>query len=192
VGEPFIVVGLGNPGAEYERTRHNTGFLVVDALARRFGGRFRSGGGLYVSCRFEKENTGSVVLLKPLTYMNNSGVAVSEAIDDFGSSVGQILIVVDDIAIPLGRLRARASGSDGGHNGLGSIIHSLETESFARLRCGIGLTELPEPGTMAEFVLSPFGPDEESTVRSMINRAAEAALGFVTEGIDRTMSRYNE
>lgn len=188
---PFVIVGLGNPGAEYENTRHNIGFHVVDSLCRGLGSRFRSGTGEYLySWSHVKDE--EVALVKPLSYMNNSGDAVAFVLQDFGASVDHLLIVLDDLWLPLGKLRMRPKGSDGGHNGLASVIRHLQTEAVARLRCGIGPAEPLQSVDMAGFVLSPFDKAELQNVKAIVERGGEAVIAFVTSGIEQAMSRFNE
>lgn len=184
------MVGLGNPGTEYESTRHNVGFRVVDELARRLGKRMRSGAGSYLrATAFAADAT--VVLVKPLTYMNNSGVAVRDLLKEFPTPQKRLLVVCDDFALPLGTLRVRTGGSDGGHNGLASVIALLESKEFPRLRCGIRKEVMPPGDQMAEFVLSPFEPEEKDAVTTMIDRAADAVTEFARSGITRTMNLFN-
>jgi peptidyl-tRNA hydrolase, PTH1 family len=182
-----LIVGLGNPGSEYEKTRHNVGFRLVNLLGRRwdislkrrkFQGR--CGDGMFVSER--------VVLLKPETYMNRSGGSVVEASQFFKVSASEILVVVDDMNLELGRLRLRGSGSAGGHNGLKSIIGWLGSEEFSRLRIGIGQASHEDS---VGHVLGKFGSDEEATIESSLAQAADCVECFVQEGLDAAMSRYN-
>lgn len=185
-----IVVGLGNPGAGYEHTRHNVGFFVIDELVGRWKTRLRTGEGDYLRglAHFQGHD---VVIAKPLTYMNNSGIAVRDLIEQNALSPDRLLVICDDFALPLGTLRVRSQGSDGGHNGLASVIMELGTDVFARLRCGIQHDEMPPKEMMADFVLSPFGETEWDAVRTMTLRAADAVQEFVVSGIDRTMNIYN-
>ena len=184
-------MGLGNPGAEYENTRHNVGYLVIEELIRRVAAKVKSGNGEYLFARTRGDDQ-DIVLVKPLTYMNNSGEAVAAALQDFGTPIDRLLVVVDDIALQLGRLRLRPGGSAGGHNGLGSIISTLDTNFFARLRCGIGTPEPPPGELLANFVLSPFAREEQQEVRSMIKRAGDAAMSLLESGVSRTMNMFNE
>jgi PTH1 family peptidyl-tRNA hydrolase len=185
------VIGLGNPGTEYEWTRHNVGFLVVDALCDGLHAQFKGGKGDYLTAGGDYRGT-SVLLVKPLTYMNNSGLAVADLIQHHSLELKDILIVCDDFNLPLGKIRLRPKGSDGGHNGLYSIIYQLQTEEFPRMRCGIGT-----PGSSGQdfdatsFVLSVFSRAERLDLRTMVKEARDAALCFSAEGIDTTMSRWN-
>jgi PTH1 family peptidyl-tRNA hydrolase len=186
----ILVAGLGNPGSMYRRTRHNTGFMVIGELATRLRCGVRPGKGEYEFAEGEIEGV-SVTLLAPTTYMNASGEAVLDALEHFRVPPDRLLVIADDLALPLGTLRVRASGSDGGHNGLASIIYQLGTEVFPRLRCGIGREEKPAKEETADFVLAPFGSDEEEAVRAMIHRAADAVTTIVASGLDRAMTFYN-
>jgi len=174
----------------YRRTRHNTGFMVIEELATRLRWAVQPGKGEY---QFVAGSIGglSVTLLAPTTYMNASGEAVLDALEQFRVPPDRLLVVADDLALPLGTLRVRASGSDGGHNGLASVIYQLGTEGFPRLRCGIGQEGRPAKEATADFVLSPFASDEEEAVRKMILRAADAVITIVESGLDRAMTLYN-
>jgi peptidyl-tRNA hydrolase, PTH1 family len=185
-----LVAGLGNPGSMYRRTRHNVGFMVIEELAARLRCGARPGKGEY---EFAECQIGGapVILLAPTTYMNASGEAVLDALEHFRIPPDRLLVIADDLALSLGTLRVRAAGSDGGHNGLASIIYQLGTEAFPRLRCGIGREERPAKEETADFVLSPFGSDEEEVARAMILRAADAVTTIVESGLDRTMTLYN-
>jgi PTH1 family peptidyl-tRNA hydrolase len=188
--EPIAVVGLGNPGTEYDETRHNVGFKVLDALSWRWKKKFKAGKGEYLVARAELSGQ-EVFLIKPLTFMNNSGIAVADAIGRLSIPLSSMLVVVDDFALPLGTLRMRPAGSDGGHHGLYSVIYQLQSEEFPRLRCGIGRAEAPPGEAMAEFVLSRFDPNEVETVREMVERAGDAVSEFVRAGVSEAMSKYN-
>lgn len=181
------IVGLGNPGREYEGTRHNVGFRVVDELARRHDvpcgqRKFKSLFGMGPICG-EK-----CVLLKPQTYMNLSGEAVRPALDWFESAPGDLLVICDDFHLPLAKLRVRRGGSSGGHKGLVSTIESLGSDQFARLRIGIGEAG---PGDPKDFVLSRFGKEEQEAIEEAIVRGADAVELWVREGIESCMNRYN-
>jgi PTH1 family peptidyl-tRNA hydrolase len=185
-----MIVGLGNPGAGYERTRHNLGFMVADKISADLRVRFSSRGGVFDYARATDEGT-TFHLVKPLTYMNLSGTAVREALVLTGTSVGRTLIVLDDFQLPLGALRIRPAGSDGGHRGLGSVIASLETDAVPRLRCGIGRDSLPPEDERRDFVLENFAEEEIAPAQDMIRRAAEAARAFALSGIGHAMTVYN-
>jgi PTH1 family peptidyl-tRNA hydrolase len=188
--DPFIVVGLGNPGAEYDGTRHNVGFAVIDVLCTKLRAHLKPGKGEYWGGR-GRIGEREILLAKPTTYMNNSGIAVEELLHATGSSVENLLIIADDFALPLGTLRVRARGSDGGHNGLASIIGQLGTMEFPRLRCGIGQQATPAGKEKADFVLSPFTAEELKAVDAMIVQAANIVCECVTGGIIRAMNRSN-
>jgi len=188
-----FVVGLGNPGRQYARTRHNVGFRVLEALRRRWGaddGRSAFGGKVY-DARPSRPDAGPrrVLLLEPHTYMNCSGRSVREAATFYKAAPDDLLIVLDDMNLPLGRLRARAGGSAGGQKGLADILQALGTQDVPRLRIGIG----PPPGRMdgVEYVLSSFGEDEREEVDAAIEAAAEAAEDWVFRGLPSVMGRYN-
>ncbi len=187
-GVKRLIVGLGNPGAEYEATRHNVGFRVVDAIAEAHG----------ISLRREPSNAltgwGSIRgrafgLCKPLTYMNRSGSAVLNVLRRTGIKPGDMLVVVDDINLEPGVVRVRPQGSAGGHNGLQDIIDSLGTDAFPRLRIGIGSDF--RRGKQADYVLSPFSQSELPVIEEALLKARDAAVEFVTEGIVQVMNRYN-
>ncbi len=182
-----LIVGLGNIGQEYADTRHNIGFRVLDALAGASNAVFSDRRYGYITeVRLKNQN---LILLKPSTYMNLSGNAVRYWMNEKKISPERLLIVVDDLALPLGTLRMKASGSEGGHNGLRSITQQLATQQYARLRFGIGADF--DRGQQIDFVLSPFTPDEEALLRERIPVAVEAVKSFALQGIDRTMNQYN-
>lgn len=186
-----LIVGLGNPGAQYAETRHNIGYMVVDALAGRHGTRFVPGRGEFWQSVYSTRER-DIILLKPATYMNNSGIAVCEASEVFSIPPEEIVIVMDDFQLPLGRLRIRPSGSDGGHHGLESVIYHLQTDTITRLRCGIGREAVPgDHDATVDFVLSVFDENERSAVRQLIGRAADAVETIVEEGIVPAMNRFN-
>ena len=169
------IVGLGNPGSKYKGTRHNIGFAVVDEIARRAGIEFTSA-------------PADALIAKPMTFMNDSGQAVGELTRYFKIDAGDLLIVVDEVQLPLGRLRARPRGSAGGHNGLKSVIAHIGDE-FARLRIGVGRGDSRRD--LADHVLSRFDGDENAEVERMTARAADAAELFTTAGIAAVMNAYN-
>ena len=186
----FVIVGLGNPGSEYEETRHNVGFSVVDAIAHKESIDVREGSGNYLE-GFKQIQGADVLIVKPLTFMNNSGDAVRDVVLHYGLELGNVLVVVDDFQIPLGTLRLRRAGSDGGHNGLYSIIYHMQSDEFPRLRCGIGSDSMPKKHEMAQFVLSTFEHNERTAVINMIEQARDAALVTATEGIETAIQRCN-
>ena len=186
-----VVVGLGNPGYEYEKTKHNIGFAVADAVAQKLSVRFQAGPGEYwiAAGRWKEKD---ILLIKPVTYMNNSGIAVKEIIDRYGLRLSQLLAVVDDFHVPLGVLRIRPAGSDGGHNGLASIIYHLQSDEFPRLRCGIKSDAMPQrKSKLTNFVLTPFERTEGDLVRTMVDHAGLAALAVVADGLESAMNQFN-
>lgn len=180
------IVGLGNPGAKYRGTRHNIGFEVVDEVARRASVAFESAPADALMARWRQTD---VLLIKPLTFMNLSGQAVGELQRYFKIEIADLLIVVDDVDLPIGKLRARARGSAGGHNGLKSLVAHLGDE-FPRLRVGVGRGPDGERD-LAEHVLSRFAADEIAEVERMTARAADAAEMFITSGIAAVMNAFN-
>jgi PTH1 family peptidyl-tRNA hydrolase len=187
----YCIVGLGNHGSEYTQTRHNVGFLVVDEFAAVTGVTFRPGNGDYWFAQCSLNNV-EVTLLKPATFMNNSGIAVQEFLEQHEIPLESLLIVCDDFQLPLGSIRMRQNGTDGGHNGLSSVIYHLQTDQFSRLRCGIASTLMPAEKTkMKDFVLEQFSESELSNVKLMVERARDACISYVEDGIDLTMNRFN-
>ncbi len=183
-----LIVGLGNPGRRYAATRHNVGWRVMETLRRRWGGpdwreTFQAE---LAECRPRGRR---VALVRPLTYMNRSGGPVSQAAAFWKVAPADVLVVLDDMALPLGRLRLKAGGSDGGHNGLASVLQALGTTDVPRLRAGIGPAPLTDEHV--DFVLSPFREGERPAVDRMVDRAADAALCWLTEGLDEAMTRFN-
>ena len=186
----WIFAGLGNIGREYDGTRHNIGFEVVDVVERsldRSTGWRAGKGEYYVAKGFRGSE--EILLVKPTTYMNLSGRAVRDALQFYKVPMEQLVIVVDDLALPLGTLRLRLGGSDGGHNGLSSIIYELGTENFARLRCGIGAEF--HRGEQVRYVLSKFKPDEIKIVGEMIERAEQACFEIANSGVQKAMNGVN-
>jgi len=186
-----VVIGLGNPGGEYEQTRHNLGYEVVDAVAALAGIAFREGSGDFLIAAGSVSGK-SFRLVKPLTYMNNSGQAVLELVETLSVGLEDLLLVVDDFHLPLGALRLRRRGGSGGHNGLSSVISSLQSEEFPRLRCGIGRSERPPArGEVVEFVLSRFSPEEERDAAAMILTARDAVLAAISGSMEEAAQRFN-
>jgi PTH1 family peptidyl-tRNA hydrolase len=183
-----LIVGLGNPGRRYRDSRHNVGFGVVDELASRLGVLFEAAPADALMARVRAEG-GGVILAKPLTLMNLSGRAVGDLVRYFRIDLGDLLVVADDVNLPLGRIRARARGSDGGHKGLRSIIEQFGSEEFARLRVGVGRGDVRRD--LADHVLARFDADERQPMTAALVRAADAAGLFATDGIDIVMNRYN-
>jgi peptidyl-tRNA hydrolase, PTH1 family len=184
-----LIVGLGNPESRYAGTRHNIGFDVVDHLARIHGGAFSSGRGNYHFARIACAG-GPLLLVKPMTYMNLSGQAVVAAMNFYKIPREELLVICDDVNIPLGSIRIRAKGSAGGQNGLKNIILSLGSEEFARLRVGIGQEGLC--GSLSSFVLSKFTEEERTTVDRVVTVCHEAVLSFASQGIVQAMTNFNK
>jgi PTH1 family peptidyl-tRNA hydrolase len=183
-----LIVGLGNPGPRYESTRHNVGFMILDILARRYNGGFKKSQDPYEYARLTFESQG-ILLLKPLTYMNESGLAVTAGISRFDiDDFSKLLIVCDDLNLPFGTVRLRKHGSDGGQKGLRSIIEALGTQEFPRLRFGIGDHFIDA----VEFVLSPFNSKEAADLPQVLGWAADAIESWIGNGIQLTMSKYNK
>ncbi len=185
----YLIVGLGNPKKQYSNTRHNLGFQVVEALARRLN----SGTPVskHRSLLAEAEYNGSKLLLaQPLTYMNRSGLAVKEIVRNYDLDLDRILVIYDDLDLSPGTIRLRKKGGGAGHRGIQSIIASLETEEFPRLRIGIGR---PPPGMEAsEYVLQPLAGEDRELIKSALGKAEEAVLMFISEGLEPAMNNYNQ
>ena len=182
------MVGLGNPGARYERTRHNAGFMAIDELAARTRAAGRVSSDAWVA---EATLAGEVALLvKPQRYMNLSGEPVARLISEHAASPADLVVVVDDVALPLGRLRVREHGSDGGHNGLRSLVTTLGTEEFARVRIGVGLEDPPDMD-LADFVLGEFLAEELPRVSEVVGLAADAVSCLLQHGAAVAMNRFN-
>ena len=185
-----VIVGLGNPGKEYERTRHNVGWWVIDHLADvwRFDGWKKSGDARVASGTVSGKR---VRLVKPQTYMNLSGAVLRPYVRRANwSASNDLLIVVDEVQLPLGRYRFRAKGSAGGHNGLKSVEGALDTQEYARLRIGIAPERPERRGDLADYVLNEFGKRETATVRELLPALTEAVELWVTDGITAVMNRY--
>lgn len=183
----YLIAGLGNPGSKYDETRHNIGFMVVDELLRKQG------------CRFEKKRSNSiryqisidgtlVMLLKPTTFMNNSGEAVLQASKELDLPLENLLVVLDDFNLPFGKIRIKPGGSAGGHNGLTSVISCLKNDSFPRLRIGIGQETVTNH---VNFVLGRFNREERSLLPEIVDKAAQACIAFVQNGVNDTMTQFN-
>ena len=185
----WLVVFLGNPGPRYECTRHNAGFMAGDALAKKLGVnisrlRFKA---LTAECEINGER---VLLMKPQTFMNLSGEAVGEAARFYKLPPEHVLVVSDEVSLPLGKLRVRQKGSAGGHNGLKSIIAALGSDGFPRVRIGVGAPPHPEYD-MADWVLSVFRNQDLEDMQSAAQRAAEAVITYISDGPERAMNRFN-
>lgn len=182
-----LIAGLGNPGSQYENTRHNIGFMVVDAIAQRYGSSVRRKKFNALVEEIHVENR-KLLLVKPQQYMNRSGHAIATAAGFYKLNPADVLIVTDDMALEVGRLRLRAKGSAGGHNGLKDIIARLGTNVFPRLRVGIGDSG---PVDAADYVLSRFCDEERSLIDTAVHSAVDAILCWITEGIESAMTKYN-
>lgn len=182
-----LIAGLGNPGEEYRRTRHNVGFEVLDELARRHRLVFETGPAEALQASWRRPD-GRALLVKPLTFMNLSGEAVAGLIRFFKLPVVDVLIVCDDVNLPLGRLRARATGTEGGHNGLRSIARHMGTIDYARLRIGVGRGAERD---LADHVLARFDRDEIPGVEDAVTRAADAVETWLDDGLAKVMNTYN-
>ena len=184
----LLVAGLGNPGREYERTRHNAGWLVLDELARRHGGSWRS----KFSGSLAEVRLGDLrlALLKPETYMNDSGLSVGAAVRFFKVEPEQVLVVHDDVDLDAGRLQARAGGGLAGHNGLRSLAQHLGSQDFLRLRIGVGRPGRGDPRPVADWVLSPFAPEDDA--EGLIARGADAVEAIASEGLEAAQQRFNQ
>ena len=183
----LLVAGLGNPGRRYERTRHNAGWLVLDELARRHGGSWRSKfRGSLAEVRIEGRR---VALLKPETYMNESGRSIAEAARFFKVDPGALLVVHDDVDLVPARLQARRGGGLAGHNGLRSLTQHLGTQDFLRLRIGVGRPGRGDPRSVADWVLAPFAPEEDAD--ALVSRSADAVETLLREGLETTQARFN-
>lgn len=182
-----LIVGLGNPGKQYHPTRHNVGFRTLDALARRVSASAekKAFGGLLASA-----TVGGVklLLLKPQQYMNRSGQVVADAVNFYKVPLDDVMVALDDMALPVGQLRFRAKGSAGGHNGLKDVIARLGSDAFARLRIGIGQAGAQDA---AAYVLAAFSPAENEQIEKAIETAVEGLLCWATDGIDAAMNRFN-
>lgn len=185
----WLIVGLGNPGPEYTKTRHNCGFRALDVLAEKLNCRVDKGKfqGLYTQVSY-KDN--KLFLLKPMTYMNLSGQSVRQLAAFFHIPVQNIIVMYDDISLEPGRLRIRADGSAGGHNGIKSLISCLGGQNFPRVKIGVGAKPHPDYD-LANWVLSNFSASEEKDLASALDRAADAALCIIDRGVPESANRYN-
>jgi peptidyl-tRNA hydrolase, PTH1 family len=183
-----LIVGLGNPGAEYRNTRHNVGFELIDLLSEKLSISLDPDNGLYQigEGRFKGQ---PVVLLKPTAFMNRSGKSVKKALTRTGLTPPECMVCYDDIHLDVGKIRLRQSGSAGGHNGIGDIIEQLQTRDFPRLRIGIG-SDFGR-GRQSDYVLSPFTPDQREQIEDTLQVASEAILTFLRGGINLAMNNFN-
>jgi peptidyl-tRNA hydrolase, PTH1 family len=187
----YLIVGLGNPGSQYTWTRHNVGFLVADQIAASLDAQFQAGKGEFWLAQCSLNNV-DITILKPVTYMNQSGIAVQEFLERQNIALENILIICDDFQLPMGTIRLRKNGSDSGHHGLSSIIYYLQTDQFARLRCGIASANMPlEKSKLKDFVLDSFPESELPIVETMVERARDACRSYMMDGIDQAMNKFN-
>ena len=188
MADAYIVAGLGNPGEKYRQTRHNVGFMAVDYLAGHFGERFQAGRGeyLYAKTRLGGKN---IYLVKPVTFMNLSGYGLRQAVDYWKVELNRVLVIYDDFQLPFGKIRLRASGSDGGHKGMRSIIEVFRTEDIQRLRIGIGRDDVP--GDAVNFVLGRLSGQEMRALPDILNTCADAIEIVIKNGIAAAMNRFN-
>jgi len=180
-----VLVGLGNPGRNYSDTKHNFGFWVLDKFAEKRSLKFQAGKGDYLLVK-----SNNIALVKPTTYMNNSGIAVADYCRYFQITLKELLVVYDDIDLPLGTLRFKPNGGSGGHKGMESIIYQLESEDFNRLRIGISAEN--EMGPSERYVLSPFPKDWKEKINEMIEKACDGIDYFLTHDMKETMNKFNE
>lgn len=180
-----VLVGLGNPGRNYSDTKHNFGFWILDKFAEKRSLKFQAGKGDYLLVK-----SNDIALVKPTTYMNNSGIAVADYCRYFQNTPEELLVVYDDIDLPLGTLRFKPNGGSGGHKGLESIIYQLESEDFNRLRIGISAEN--EMGPSERYVLSPFPKDWKEKINEMIEKACDGIDYFLTHDMKETMNKFNE
>ena len=185
----WLIVCLGNPGPRFEGTRHNAGFLAADAISRKFGVainklRFKA---LTGNCRIGDE---TVMVMKPQTYMNLSGEAVIQAVRFYKIPADHVIVISDEMALPIGKIRVKSKGSSGGHNGLKSIIEKLGTEEFPRIRLGVGAPPHPDYD-VKDWVLSVFKNQDAEDMADAAERAADAAACYINEGAERAMNKYN-
>jgi len=179
-------IGLGNPGNIYAKTKHNIGFRVVDVFADRYNLSFELGKGEYVYNNYKRKK---VLIVKPTTYMNKSGIAIKNISSYWNLIPENIFIIVDDVDLPLGTIRIRKKGGDGCHRGMKNIIYHMQTNEFPRIRLGIGTDEIMRPAE--EYVLKPFSSKFESEVETMVEKSADAVESILTRGIDYTMNHFN-
>lgn len=184
----YLIVGLGNIGSEYDGTRHNIGFRNIDAFAKKQGAEWADK--RYGFVAYTRVKNAQLVLLKPSTFMNLSGSAVRYWVKQENIPIENVLVIVDDLSLPVGKIRLRGNGSDGGHNGLKSIQSCLGTQSYARIKFGIG-NDYPK-GAQADFVLGQFSDEDNAIVDEKLEYVGEMIKSFCLQGLDRTMNQYNK
>ena len=187
--ERYLIVGLGNPGKAYEQTRHNVGFHIVQALAQKYGSAFKHTSHLIGDVAQVAFHEKKVLLLMPTTFMNSSGDAVRRCVDYYKVPLDHLIVVCDDVALPLGTMRMRSKGSCGGHNGLSSIQTHLNTEYYARLRIGVGA---PDQQDLADYVLGRFTQEESQVIEETVLKAVEVLQLWMTAGIAMAMQTANQ
>lgn len=187
-----LIIGLGNPGDQYEGTRHNIGFEVLDALAKRWGIEYKTKRRFSAEVSEAKRGDTTRVLAKPLTYMNLSGQSVAALRAWYKCATGEIAVLFDDADLALGQLRVRGSGSSGGHRGMQSVIDALGTNEIVRMRLGIGRQDGKHRGELADHVLRRFDAGERATVRELVTRAADAVESWLERGLAATMNDFNK
>lgn len=185
-----LIVGLGNPGMKYELTRHNIGFIISDFFAESLNTVFLPGKGEWLEAK-GRIGDEDVCILKPLTFMNNSGIAILEFMEKTGADIKDVLVIVDDFQIPLGMIRVRKGGSDGGHNGLSSIIYHLNSDEFPRMRIGIGKNEVLKKDEFIDFVLGNFDKEEIEIIRKLMPEYLNCIRSFISDGLTITMNSFN-
>jgi PTH1 family peptidyl-tRNA hydrolase len=184
----WIVIGLGNPGKQYTATRHNIGFMLIQRLADKQKVRLKKRKYSAKAVQVELEHN-PVLLMKPWTYMNKSGLAVKKLLDYTGARLNRMLVVYDDLDIPLGEIRIRKSGGPGTHNGMASIVQEIDSTEFPRIRIGIG--PLPPGVDATDFVLADFPKEEKQAIDGCLSLTEESVMHILTNGIDKAMTRYN-
>lgn len=182
-----IIVGLGNPGEKYSRTRHNFGFMVIDRFAQQIGSECNQKKFQSLFCKVTKGQE-EIILLKPQTFMNLSGIAVKEVVDMYQCQLQNLMVIYDDLDLPLGKIRIKREGGYGGHRGIESLGTYLGSADFSRLRVGIGR---PAAGNPRDYVLSAFSKEEEPIVTKVIEKASQALTTWISEGIEVCMNKFN-
>lgn len=184
-----MIVGLGNPGFKYRKTRHNIGFMVIDELRKKYTVISKKRTKLYQTFEININENQKAILVKPMTFMNNSGAALRVLIDKHDFQLNKILVVFDDYHLPFGKLRIRPKGTSGGHNGIKSIIEHLQNDQFPRIKIGIGQDEMPD---VIRFVLGKFNKVEKKKLSEIISNTSEACCFTLVYGIDKAMSTFNK
>lgn len=185
----WLVVGLGNPGSKYDNTRHNVGFMAVDLFMKENGGEFNKSKmqGVYGECKI---GSNRIIVVKPQTFMNNSGVCVSQIAKFYKIPLERIIIIFDDISLDVGKLRIRRKGSHGGHNGMRSIVDHMGSDDITRIKIGVGAKPHPEYD-LADWVLSKFPKSDTTNLETALDTANKAITEIITRGIDSAMNKYN-